>query len=133
MSCNEPDNRVDPSHHFNVNGGTTQVVKTAGGRTESAANNLYQIYQSSKIGMVSIVHHTTCPWSPRDVKANIRSDVQTLKSSPYVRDEIPIIGYVLDTAKGQVQPESRSPSPPAIIQNLVMPLLWHSTGKSTPK
>jgi hypothetical protein len=43
-----------------------------------------------------------CAWSPGDVEANVRSDVQALKSSPYVRNGITVIGYVLDVASGQL-------------------------------
>ncbi|KAJ4295624.1 hypothetical protein N0V90_007637 [Kalmusia sp. IMI 367209] len=95
IACNETDARIDPSRYFNLTAsGNTKVVKTAGGRTESAINNLYAVDQATRIG---------CAWSPGDTEANVRSDISTLKSSPYVRNEIPIIGYVLDVATGQLK------------------------------
>lgn len=44
-----------------------------------------------------------CASSTGDVEANIRSDVKVLKDSPYVRNEIPVIGYVLDIETGQLR------------------------------
>ncbi|KAH7384662.1 hypothetical protein BKA66DRAFT_83553 [Pyrenochaeta sp. MPI-SDFR-AT-0127] len=103
ISCSESDPRVDPARYFNLTGNTTQVIKTAGARTEGAINNIYHIDQSNKIGMIVVVQHSTCAWSPGDVEANIRSDIQTVRNSPYVRNEIPTIGYVLDVATGQLR------------------------------
>lgn len=74
-----------------------------------------------------------CTFSPGDAEANTRSDMQALKSSPYVRKEIPVIGYVLDVATGRlkeikyVPPGFLSVSPsPVVVQNPVMPLVWHT-------
>ncbi|CAO2655542.1 Nn.00g043450.m01.CDS01 [Neocucurbitaria sp. VM-36] len=119
----------------------TQAVKTAGGRTEAAINNIYHIDQSSRIGIIVVVQHTTCPWSLGDIEANLRSDIQSLKTSPYVRNEIPIIGYLLDVATRQLRevkyvrspPQPQPTSPTAVFQNPVMPLLWHSASTPSPK
>jgi hypothetical protein len=58
---------------------------------------------------------TGCASSPGDVQANIRADIAALKASPYVRNDIPIIGYVLDVGTAQlrevryVKPRSKVP------------------------
>jgi carbonic anhydrase len=127
VSCNEADSRVDPSRYFNLSANTTSVVKTAGGRTAAAINSLYATDQSSRIGMIVVVQHTGehyallprsmlnkiiiclcgrvtgCASSAGDVETNIRSDVAALKASPYVRNEIPIIGYLLDVNTGNLR------------------------------
>lgn len=60
VSCSESDPRVDPSRFFNLSSNTpTSVVRTAGGRTTEAINNLYYIDQSTRIGMIVVVQHTS--------------------------------------------------------------------------
>jgi carbonic anhydrase len=44
-----------------------------------------------------------CSWSPGTVEANIQADVAALKASPYLRNDMPVIGYVLDVATGQLR------------------------------
>lgn len=60
VSCSESDPRIDPSRFFNLsaNGNSTSVIKTAGGRTAQAINNLYSIDHASRIGMIIVVQHT---------------------------------------------------------------------------
>ncbi|EUC28767.1 hypothetical protein COCCADRAFT_108285 [Bipolaris zeicola 26-R-13] len=94
---------VDPARHFNLNTSTTRVIRTAGGRTEGAINSIYQVAQSVKIDMIIVVQHTSCPWSPGEVENNVRSDIQGLKASPYVQNDISIIGYILDLANDQLR------------------------------
>jgi hypothetical protein len=59
-----------------------------------------------------------CPWSPGDVEANIRSDIQALKASPHMRKDIPIIGYVLDISTAQLR-EVKYVLPPSSISPYV--------------
>lgn len=42
-------------------------------------------------------------WSLGDVEANVRSDISDLKNMSYVRSNIPVIGYALDIATGQLK------------------------------
>lgn len=60
VSCSETDARIDPSRYINLsaNGNSTSVIKTAGGRTEEAIAQIYNIEQSSRIGMIVVVQHT---------------------------------------------------------------------------
>jgi len=44
-----------------------------------------------------------CAWAPGDSEDNIRNDVAALKNSPYVRNEIPVIGYVLSVETGELK------------------------------
>jgi hypothetical protein len=53
-----------------------------------------------------------CAWAPGDSEANIRDDITALKNSPYVRNEIPVIGYVLDVDTGELK-EVRYVYPPS--------------------
>ncbi|KAF2025892.1 hypothetical protein EK21DRAFT_92850 [Setomelanomma holmii] len=106
ISCIENDPRIDPARSFNLSANTTQVVKTAGGRSEPAINDIYYADQANSLGMIVIVQHTS------DVEANVRSDIQALKDSPYVRNDIPIIGYVLDVEAGQLREVSITRSAP---------------------
>ncbi|KAF2003665.1 hypothetical protein P154DRAFT_532039 [Amniculicola lignicola CBS 123094] len=103
ISCSDPDPRVDPSRYFNLSANTTSVLRTAGGRTHNAINSLYSLDQNARIGMIVVVQHTGCTSSTGDLESNIRSDITALKSSPYLRTEIPIIGYILDIPTGQLR------------------------------
>ncbi|RAR01777.1 carbonic anhydrase [Stemphylium lycopersici] len=103
IACSETDSRIDPAHHFNLTSPTTQVIKVAGGRTEAAINNIYYADQSNRIGMIVVIQHTGCAWSPGEVEKNVRSDIQALKSSPYIRKDVPIFGYVLDVGTGTLR------------------------------
>jgi hypothetical protein len=59
VTCSEPDPRIDASHFFNLTAGSnSRIVKTAGGRTGTVANDLYAIDQVTKIGMVVVLQHT---------------------------------------------------------------------------
>ena len=128
VACSEADPRVDPARFINLTASGTQVIKTAGGRTEGTVNTIYYADQANRIGMIVIMQHTStfptvltrdgrtedaidCAWSPGDVEANVRSDIQALKASPYVRKDIPIIGYVLDVVTAQLR-EVRYVQPP---------------------
>ena len=55
------------------------------------------------MSMMRLTKDTDCAWAPGDVEANIRSDVAALKASPYVRNDISIIGYVLEPTTGQLR------------------------------
>ncbi|EUC50012.1 hypothetical protein COCMIDRAFT_32584 [Bipolaris oryzae ATCC 44560] len=103
ITCNEANPIIDPARHFNLNTSTTRVIRTAGGRTEGAISSIYQVAQSVKIDMIIVVQHTSCPWLPGEVENNIRSDIQGLKASPYIQDDISIIGYVLDLATDRLR------------------------------
>jgi carbonic anhydrase len=60
VSCDETDSRVDPSRYFNLSANTTSLVKTPGGRTGGTViNSLYAIEQSTRIGMIVVVQHTS--------------------------------------------------------------------------
>ncbi|KAF2735340.1 hypothetical protein EJ04DRAFT_435297, partial [Polyplosphaeria fusca] len=59
VSCSESDTRVDPSRYFNLSANTTSVVKTAGGRTAEAVNTLHSLDQTSRIGMIVVVQHSS--------------------------------------------------------------------------
>jgi hypothetical protein len=59
VTCSEPDPRIDASHFFNLTAGSnSRIVKTAGGRTGTVANDLYAMDQVTKIGMVVVLQHT---------------------------------------------------------------------------
>ncbi|KAH7093344.1 hypothetical protein FB567DRAFT_173082 [Paraphoma chrysanthemicola] len=103
VSCNETDPRIDPARYFNLSTTTTQVVKTAGGRAGSAINNIYYADQASRLGMIVVLQHTGCPSNTGDLDTAVRADIQALKDSPYVRNDIPIIGYMLDTGTSQLR------------------------------
>ncbi|KAF9741679.1 hypothetical protein PMIN01_01218 [Paraphaeosphaeria minitans] len=53
--------------------------------------------------MIVVLQHSGCGWSPGAIEANVRSDVGTLKDPPCVRKGIPIVGYALDAATGQLK------------------------------
>ncbi|KAF2449487.1 hypothetical protein P171DRAFT_480567 [Karstenula rhodostoma CBS 690.94] len=104
----EPDTEIDPSRFFNLTAnGNTGVVKTSGGRAGNSVNELNAIDRAARIGMIVVLQHSGCAWSPGGIKANteanVRSDVTTLKNSPCVRKGIPTAGYALDAETGQLK------------------------------
>jgi carbonic anhydrase len=77
-------------------------------------------------------HHLDCASTTGDIEPTVRADIQALKDSPYVRNDIPVIGYVLDVETSQLR-EVRYVSCPrdsSVVQSPVMPLVWHATGRS---
>ncbi|KAH7396921.1 hypothetical protein DE146DRAFT_764216 [Phaeosphaeria sp. MPI-PUGE-AT-0046c] len=121
ITCNESDSRIDPSRYFNLSAAKTKVFKTAGGRTSNAINDIYYADQANRIGMIIVVQHTSpshlhmhpapckyltqidCPSSPGTTETNVRNDIRALKDSPHVRNDIPVVGYVLNTETGQLR------------------------------
>ncbi|OAL06386.1 hypothetical protein IQ06DRAFT_343599 [Phaeosphaeriaceae sp. SRC1lsM3a] len=103
IACNETDSRIDLSRYFNLSAASTKVFKTAGGRTSGAINNIYYADQASRIGMIIVVQHSNCASSAGTTETNIRDDIKALKDSPHVRNDIPIIGYALNTETGQLR------------------------------
>ncbi|KAH7135040.1 hypothetical protein B0J11DRAFT_575660 [Dendryphion nanum] len=103
ISCDENSAHVDPARYFNLSVNTTSVIKTPGGRTDYAIHPLYTAEQSSRIGMIIVVQHTCCTRTTANVEHNIRTDIAALKASPYVRNGVPIIGYLLDIHTSQLR------------------------------
>ncbi|KAH9864268.1 hypothetical protein J1614_010202 [Plenodomus biglobosus] len=152
ITCSETDPRIDPSRHLNLVTDTTFIIKTAGGRAEHAINSIYYADKSNKIDMIIIIQHTStpfpsstshratrlmlsidCAWSPGDVEANLRADIQILTDSPYIRNGIRVLGHVLDITTGrlrEVRHVASVPSTVVALQSPVMPLVWHSVRKT---
>lgn len=59
VSCNEDDPQIDPSNYFNLAAPNTQVIKTPGGRVENSIDTINDTDQSTRIGMIVVLHHTS--------------------------------------------------------------------------
>ena len=103
VSCTENDTRIDPARHFNTSSAQTTVIKTAGGKTADAVPTIAHTDATNRIGMIVVLQHTGCPSISADTEANVRWEVHQLRTSPHVRRDIPIIGYVLDTATSRLR------------------------------
>ncbi|KAK1917704.1 hypothetical protein P3342_000418 [Pyrenophora teres f. teres] len=114
ITCNEPKPELDLSHHFNLSTNTTSVIKTPGGRTEGTVASIYQVDQANRIAVIIVVQHTGCPHTPgpSTVQENICADIRKLRTDRYVRKEIVILGYVLDTQTRALSEVNVSATPP---------------------
>ncbi|OAL53674.1 hypothetical protein IQ07DRAFT_316103 [Pyrenochaeta sp. DS3sAY3a] len=160
VTCRESACGIKASEWFNISS-PNQVIQSVGGRTPPLASAIPSLDTQNRIGMIVVLQHTNCAWVTGNADANLRSDLQFLKGLPAIRDDIQIMGYLLDDATKQLKevmyvrfsnaahsppsstlphiPVSLSPStlpvparPPLVVQSPVMPLLWHSTNRPWP-
>jgi carbonic anhydrase len=119
------DARLDPLPALGLDLGDAHVIRNAGGLAREALRSLVLSQQLLGTREVLILHHTDCgmltfeneelyerlgaaareidfmPFS--DLDQSVRDDVQFLKDSPLIPDEIPIRGFVHDVKTGDVR------------------------------
>jgi carbonic anhydrase len=119
------DARLDPLPALGLDLGDAHVIRNAGGLAREALRSLVLSQQLLGTREVVILHHTDCgmltfeneelyerlgdaareidfmPFS--DLDQSVRDDVQFLKDSPLIPDEIPIRGFVHDVKTGGVR------------------------------
>lgn len=119
------DARIDPMRAFGLEPGDAHVIRNAGGRVADALRSLCISQQLLGTEAVAIVHHTGCGMATfrddelreqlraqgivadhvaflpfRDVDQAVRDDIAVYRSSPLVRQDIPVRGFVYDVDSG---------------------------------
>jgi carbonic anhydrase len=123
------DARIDPAKALGLSEGDAHVIRNAGGRFADAARSLAISQTLLGTQAVAFVHHTDCgmltftdasireklkaerkvdadhiaflPFA--DVDDSVRADLKAYRSSPLVRQDIEVRGFVYDVKTGRVR------------------------------
>ena len=119
------DARLIPTRALGLEEGDAHVIRNAGGLAKDALRSLVISQQLLGTREVVILHHTDCgmltfqnedlysrlgdeareidflPFS--DLDESVRNDVQFLKDSPLIPDDVSIRGFVYDVKTGKVR------------------------------
>ncbi|MGH2370192.1 MAG: beta-class carbonic anhydrase [Chloroflexota bacterium] len=123
------DARIDPAKALGLQEGDAHVIRNAGGRaSDDAIRSLVVSYKLLGTREFLVIHHADCgmltfsneqlrdqlrrdlnadaasidflPFS--DLEASVRQDVETIRSSPLIPDDIPVSGFVYDVRTGRL-------------------------------
>ena len=120
------DARIDPGKALGLREGDAHVIRNAGGRTSEALRSLAISQTLLGTEAVAIIHHTDCgmltftdesirgklraqrhadadhvaflPFG--DLDASVRDDLAAYHSSPLVRHDVPVRGFIYDVRTG---------------------------------
>ena len=124
------DARLHPEKFLGLDEGDAHVIRNAGGRaSDDALRSLIISYKLLGTREFAVIHHTDCgmltftndqlrdilrndlnadasgidflPFS--DLDESVRQDVQTIRSSPLIPDDIPVSGFVFDVKTGRLR------------------------------
>jgi carbonic anhydrase len=123
------DARLDPARALGLEEGDAHVIRNAGGRVVEALRSLSISQALLGTDAVVIIHHTDCgmltftdeilrrklrenlsadadhvaflPFS--DLEESVRADVAAYRSSPLVRKDVPVRGFVYDVRTGKLR------------------------------
>ena len=128
------DARIDPARALGLEEGDAHVIRNAGGLAAEAIRSLAISQELLGTREIVVIHHTDCgmltftddvirerlatslgeeagtlaagmdflPFP--DVEESVRKDLAALKSSPLIRPDTPITGFVYDVATGRLNP-----------------------------
>jgi carbonic anhydrase len=122
------DARLLPSRFLGLEEGDAHVIRNAGGRVQDALRSIVISQRLLGTNEVLVIHHTDCGMQTfknedlyakveqdlgadasgidflpfPDLEQSVRDDVEFLKSSPLVPDDISIRGFVYDVKSGKV-------------------------------
>jgi carbonic anhydrase len=123
------DARLDPARALGLEEGDAHVIRNAGGRaSDDALRSLIISYKLLGTREFLIVHHTDCgmvtfsndqirellkndtgadasaidflPFG--DLEQSVRDDVETVRSSPLIPNDIPVTGFIYDVRTGRL-------------------------------
>ena len=122
------DARIDPARALGLEEGDVHVIRNAGGRVQDALRSIVVSQRLLGTDEVLVIHHTDCgmlsfknedlyakvkedlgadasdidflPFP--DLEQSVRDDVELLKDSPLVPDDVSIRGFVYDVKSGKV-------------------------------
>ena len=123
------DARLIPSRFLGLEEGDAHVIRNAGGLAKDALRSIVISQRLLGTNEVAVIHHTDCgmlTFSNEDVYAkceqdlgadasgidfmpfpdldqSVRDDVDFLKGSPLIPDEIPIRGFVYEVESGAIK------------------------------
>jgi carbonic anhydrase len=123
------DARLLPSRFLGLEEGDAHVIRNAGGRARDALRSLVVSQRLLGTNEVAVIHHTDCGMSTfenddlrakvredlgadtgdmdflpfADVEQSVRDDVEFLRSSPLIPDDVPVRGFVYDVRTGRVE------------------------------
>ncbi len=123
------DARIDPAKALGLDEGDAHVIRNAGGRAADALRSLVISQRLLGTQEVLVVHHTDCgmltfdnptmygicqeqleadvsdidflPFT--DVDQSVRDDIEILRSSPLIPNDIPVTGFVYDVKTGKIR------------------------------
>ena len=123
------DARLDPAKALGLQEGDAHVIRNAGGRAAEALRSLAISQQLLGTNAVIIVHHTDCgmltfdnatmhgicqerlgvdasdidflPFA--DLEQSVRDDIEVIRSSPLIPDDVDVYGFVYDVQTGRLQ------------------------------
>ena len=124
------DARLHPEKFLGLDEGDAHVIRNAGGRaSDDALRSLIISYKLLGTREFVVIHHTDCgmltfksdqlrdmlrndlnadasgidflPFS--DLDESVREDVQTIRSSPLIPDDITVTGFVFDVKTGRLR------------------------------
>lgn len=123
------DARIHPEEALGIGLGDAHMIRNAGGRVADALRSLAISQTFLGTEEVAIIHHTDCgmltftdedirarlrergadadhiAFLPfRDVEQSVRDDIALYMSSPIVRHDVPVAGYIYDVNTGRVTP-----------------------------
>lgn len=120
------DARIDPLRALGLPYGQANIIRNAGGRVADALRSLAISQRVLGSREVAIVHHTECGmmtftddemrtrlrketgvdaselavFTFRDLEDSVREDIELYRRSPFVRQDVPVRGFVYDVATG---------------------------------
>ena len=123
------DARLDPAKALGLEEGDAHVIRNAGGRAADALRSLVISQQLLGTTEIVVVHHTDCgmltfdnatlqgicqerlgadatdidflPFA--DLEQSVRDDVELIRTSPLIPDEITVTGFIYDVKTGKIQ------------------------------
>jgi carbonic anhydrase len=124
------DARLDPERFLGLEEGDAHVIRNAGGRaSDDAIRSLVISYKLLDTREFLVIHHDDCgmlthtneqireilrrdlnadaseidflPFS--DLDESVREDVQTIRSSPLIADDVSVRGFVYDVKSGRLR------------------------------
>jgi carbonic anhydrase len=124
------DSRIEPLAMLGLSRGDAKILRNAGGRvTDDVLRTLVLAAHLLGVRRVMVVQHTNCRMASvtdaqaheairevsgldtrslefhtiADQKAALTSDVQRIRSSPYLPDDLSVVGCVLDVQTGRIR------------------------------
>ena len=124
------DSRIDPDRILGLQEGDAHVIRNAGGRaSDDAIRSLVLSYRLLKTREFLVIHHTDCGMQSitnermreellqdlgadvshvdflpiSDPDETVRTDIEAICSSPMVRADIDVRGFVYDVATGRLR------------------------------
>ncbi len=123
------DARIDPARALGLEEGDAHVIRNAGGRVSDAVRSLTISQTLLGTEEVVVIHHTDCgmltfsdesiraklrkereidadalaflPFT--DLDASVRDDLAAYRTSPLVRHDVPVRGFVYDVKTGRLR------------------------------